>query len=530
MPRKRIPQPRFDAETIRACGELLRFAIEARPLPANALAARISLSIDRRDVARAVRSAFDELSPRQRKIVVRCEIRGEPYGAVAKSLHLSERHLYRERRAALSRIACRLLTDEPANTEPAVTIAPDAFDAHVALSEALENAGDWRAAAQTLELLGGDIAAEQRGAVEVRLARLYRDADQFTQAYHHANLANTLAAEVTTDGDLARVEANIALAGVAMAGGNWKLADALAQQSIDRLRPWIDGSFGARVPSALAQGLLLKAELLADNGGVDQALKLASEACSVVDRNATDPSTEISSHAMVAMMSSLLAKDAQRSEELLRDCYRAALAAGLIRGSLIIATHLSTHYRLAGRPGDAARLLAPLVDSARIAGTGWVHAGVLSELANANFEAGALAAAAAYVAELSKYSSGNPLTQASQEMSRARLYLARQAFEPALEGAAAGEAVYANIGLGRYVGLSLLIQAEALCGMEESELAQRAIMQAVDVLKQTSHPRPLANAYRLMARITGRSQYAGVARKLLREIDAFPRRSEEGVP
>jgi hypothetical protein len=66
--------------------------------------------------------------------------------------------------------------------------------------------------------------------------------------------------------------------------------------------------------------------------------------------------------------------------------------------------------------------------------------------------------------------------------------------------------------------------------MEESELAQRAIMQAVDVLKETSHPRPLANAYRLMARITGRSQYAGVARKLLREIDAFPRRSEEGVP
>lgn len=315
-----------------------------------------------------------------------------------------------------------------------------------------------------------------------------------------------------------------------MAGGNWKLADALAEQSIDRLRPWIGGSIGARVPSALAQALLLKAELLADNGGVDRALRLASEACSVVDRNPTDPSTEISSHAMVALMSSLLAKDAQRSEDLLWDCYRAALEAGLIRGSLIIATHLSTHYRLAGRPADAARLLAPLVDSARIAGTGWVHAGVLSELVNANFEAGVLAAAAAYTAELSKYSTGNPLTQASREMARARLHLARRAFKPALEGAAAGGAVYANIGLGRYVGLSLLIQAEALCGMGESELAQSAIAQAVDVLKETSHPRPLANAYRLMARITGRSQYAGIARKLLREIDGSPGRSEEGVP
>jgi hypothetical protein len=525
---KRTVQPRFDAETIRACGEVLRFAIEARPLPASALASRISPSIDRRDIARTVRAAFDELSPRQREIVIRCEIRCEPYAAVAKSLHLSERHLYRERRAALSRIAHRLLTHEPA--KPSITIAPDAFDARVALSEALENAGNWRAAAQTLERLSGDVVAERRGAVEVRLARLYRDADQFTQAYHHANLANALAEEATSDRDLTRVEANIALAGVAMAGGNWNLSDALAQQSIDRLRPWIDGSFGARVPTALAQALLLKAELLADNGGGDQALRLASEACSIVDRNATDPSTEISSHAMVAVMSSLLGKDAQRSEELLRDCYSAALAAGLIRGSLIIATHLSTHYRLGGRPADAALLLAPLVDSARIAGTGWVRAGVLGALVSANFEAGALAAAAAYTVELSEYSTGNPLTLALQEMSRARLALARQAFKPALEGAAASHAVYANIGLGRYVGLSLLIQAEALCGLGESELAQRSIAQALDVLKATSHPRPLANAYRLMARITGRSQYAGIARKLFREIDASPRHSEERVP
>lgn len=303
-----------------------------------------------------------------------------------------------------------------------------------------------------------------------------------------------------------------------MAGGNWTLSDALTEQSIDRLRPWIDRSFDARVPSALAQALLMKAELLADNGGVDRALTLASEACSIVGRNATGPSTEISSHAMFAVLSSLYARDAHRAEELLRECYRAALAAGLIRGSLIIATHLSTHYRLAGRPADAARLLVPLVDTARIAGTGWVHAGVLGHLVNASFEAGALDAAAAYTAELSKYSSRNPLTQALQQTSRARVHLARQQFKPALEGARAGEAVYASIGLGRYVGLSLRIAAEALCGMGEPELARRTIAQAVDVLKDTSHPRPLAYAYRAMARITGRAKYASVARKLLREI------------
>ena len=56
-------------------------------------------------------------------------LRGEPYAAVAKSLHVSERHLYRERRTALSSIVHRLLTAEQTKTEPAVTVVPGAFDA-----------------------------------------------------------------------------------------------------------------------------------------------------------------------------------------------------------------------------------------------------------------------------------------------------------------------------------------------------------------------------------------------------------------
>ena len=155
-----------------------------------------------------MQSVFAELSVRQREIVARCDIRGERYDAVAKSLHVSERHVFRERRTALSAVAHRLLTELPAAVKPAVTVAPDAFDVRVALSEALENGGNWQAAAGILERLAADVAAaEERGLVEIRLARLYRDAEQIVPAHHHALLARTLASRVTIGDELQCVEA-----------------------------------------------------------------------------------------------------------------------------------------------------------------------------------------------------------------------------------------------------------------------------------------------------------------------------------
>jgi hypothetical protein len=123
----------------------------------------------------------------------------------------------------------------------------------VALSEALENGGNWQAAADILERFAADVAAaDERGSVEIRLARLYRDAEQIVPASHHADLARTLASRVTLGGELQRDEADLAVAGVAVASGDWKLAGDLAQQSIERLRPSTDRSLGTRVPTALA--------------------------------------------------------------------------------------------------------------------------------------------------------------------------------------------------------------------------------------------------------------------------------------
>lgn len=450
---------------------------------------------------------------------MRCEIKGERYAAVAKAMHLSERQVFRERKAALSSVAQRLLALNLEETAPAVTVARDALDARIALGEALENAGQWQAAADVFERLADEMTLpEQRSPLEARLARIYRDADRFAAAHRHANLASALAARAASDGDLLRVESDVTLAGVTAASGDWKRANALVQQSIDRLRPWTQRSSGARVSEALVQALLLRAELLVDDGGVDRAYKLASEARSVAGRYVPAPATEIAARTMFAVASILSARDPAGSEALLLRCYRDALEAGLIRGSVIIAVHLSMHYRIAGRPAEVLALLAPLLGAARVAGSGWVYAGVLCQLTSASLNAGELDTAAAYIAELSKCPGSNPLTRAAQQLLSAQCHLVREEFRAALADARAAEAVYGRIGLGRYLGIALRVEAEALSGMGESEPAERTIAQAIEILRDTHHPRPLAGAYRAMARITRRPQYAGVARRLLREI------------
>ena len=413
MAKKRLPQPRFDAETIRACGELLGLVDEARSLRANAIVAQISPAGEHRDVAKTVRCVLDQLSTRRHEIVVRCDMRGEPYASVAASLHISERHLFRERRAALSQIAQALLGAEQASDASRIAVAPDALDVRLQFSGALENGGNWQAAAENLERLAADLEKpEQRGAIEIRLARLYRNADQLAPAYRHAGVARTLAARATEDGDLQQIEADVALAAVAMCSADFKLADQLAQQSIVRLRRRGDRSVGTRVPNALAQALLLRTEMLVDNDDVAAAFNLASEASSIAGRNAADSVLEISARELTALTSLFLRRDVQRSEEVLWDCCRAALAQGLIRESLTIAAHLSVYYRLSGRAVDALRVLTPLLGTARIAGIGWVHSAVLCELIHASLDAGRVNAAGGFAAELSTCTADNVFTRA----------------------------------------------------------------------------------------------------------------------
>jgi tetratricopeptide (TPR) repeat protein len=520
MPRKRASQLQLDAATIRACSDLLRQLDSSNRLRSNPLVARLQAGADRDGLARAVESALRRLSPRQRGIVVRCDVGSEPYAAVAASLHVSERHLFRERRAALSLIAQALLNGESSSSPATVTLVPDALETRIATAESLADRGAWREAAEMLERVAEELPAERRGPLEVRLARVYQDVENIPLARKHLDAARELAVRFADGQEWQLAEADIALAAVSAVSGNWIGADAIAARGVGQLRGWLDQSTDARIPRALVDGLVIQAEI-ADSRGDDKALTFSSQAYDVMaGTDAVDDRSAIGARSVAAMTFINRAKDLQRSEDILWDCYRAALSRGMTRGSLVIAANLAAHYRLTGRPAEAVRLLNPLVGAARVAGNGWVQAGVLCQLVCANLTTGALVPAAAHLAELSKAAAGNPITQALVDLTQARIELAKADFGRAFRSAVSAETGYAKVGMRPMAGTALRIQAEALADLGRGEEALRAITLAIDAIKETGHPHRLATAYLLMARIGGRPQYAIAARRLFRETQA----------
>jgi tetratricopeptide (TPR) repeat protein/predicted DCC family thiol-disulfide oxidoreductase YuxK len=509
---KRARPAPLDAATIRACSDVLRGHASQRRWSANALVARIPAQIGADAIARIVDAALLELTERRREIVTRCEMDGESYADVAVALHVSERHLFRERRAALSHIARALLNAEKPRRQP-VTVAPDAVDARVATSAVLEQSGRWQVAADMLERVAPELSTDRRVPVELRLSRLYRNADRFALAMHHAQAARALTTEPWQC-----AEADVGVASIATCSGDWRRADALIERSLETLRTAATPDSDGRIQNAFVEALGIQIEL-AGSRGVDAAVAPAEEAArAIAGSTAVDVRVVIGVRSVAAMSDILRARRLAHSEAVLWDCYHRALACGFTRDSLIVAMQLSAYYRLSGRPGDALALLAPLVGAAGVAGTGWVRGAMLNELVYASLATGAIGPAGAYLDAFAGFAMGNALTQASAELARARVLLARREFAAALRFATAAEAAYAGIGQPRLMGTSLRMQAEALNALGERERALRAITAAVDLIKETSHPQRLATAYRVMARISGRQQYAIAARKLLRSI------------
>jgi len=511
------PRTRLDAATIRACGDLLRRLGSTNGFHSNVLVAQLPAGQSSKRMGEIVGSVLNDLPPLVREIVTRCDIGGEQYAAVAKALFVSERHLFRLRRDALARIADALLRDELPSTTHAVEVLPDALDARLRMSEALADRGAWREAGELLKDLVTEVPAERRGALEVQLSRLYVDADRFDLARHHAEEARGLASRCSEDQQWQRAEADVSLAVVAAGSGDWIAADAILQRSVTELRSWIAQSNGTRVRHALVTGLLVQAEI-ADNRGDDAEIDLATQACSLVKgSDPVDGRVALEARTMVAVTSLIRGKNSQRAEASLWDCYYSAVAAGMLRDSLIIATNLAGHYRGKGQPAEAVRFLRPLLGTARVAGSGWVHCGVLSHFVKASLEMGALERAAAYLEKMSDVAGDNVISQADVALTRARVQFALANFEPARRAATAAETAYAEMDMSRPVSTALRTKAEALAALGRSAEALRAITQAIEIISESGHPLKLAGAYRSMARISQRPQYAVAAERLVRE-------------
>lgn len=516
-----------DHDELRACRELLRHLNHPRRLRDNVmvrrmLSAKYGDAIPLTDAALVatvgalIESSIETLPTRQQIIVRRCNLGGERYADVARSLFISERHAFRERNAAVQNILAHLRSQRRARIETAAVA--DTFALHVAHARTLEQNGNWATAVEVLKRLRSDaVDDDARCYVETKLVRVYDQAERFADANDHLNAALVLA---TAAGKSSwhSAEVGVAAARLAAATGDSRGADQLARRSCSALESWAHGSTRPRIRDALVDGLVLRAELAIGLGELDASASLASRARELVAHAPSiDPQTAIAASTTWAAVEFLRVGDGRSSEQELLRCYALAAHTGLTRQAIVVATHLSGCMRLTGRVSDAARFLTPLVPTARIISRGSAAA-FFCELVSSYIESRNLKGASLYLAELRRDGLRNPLAQASADFVAAKTQLALRDYASALEAAERAESSFRRLAQDRVVGTSLRLQAEALAALGQRKRALAAIKSAIEILAGRSHPARLAAAYRILAALSGKVSYAATARRLLKQI------------
>lgn len=518
---------RGDPADLISCRELLRHLNHPRRLRGNRIARRVldtsGQDVDRLPdtelaafILRAVESTFDALSPRQQTIVRRCDLGGERYAEVARSLSISRRHAFREHNAAVRHILT-LLAPEAPMAETRVSDTIDALWLQMAHARALEQNGNWQAAAHVLERIASEVDAGLRSFVETRLVRLYREVERFALAEDHLTTARKFVTKLGDRGSWQHAEVDVAAARLAEAMGVSGEADRLARRACVQLGSWLHTNGEHRIRDALIDALNLRAGRAFGQGDLSASAGFTSAAREAIgDGQYVDTQNLINAHVASAMVGWVRAGGWRACERELLNCHSLATRAGFTREAIIVATYLGNCRRLVGCPMDSVRLLTPLLATARAVGIGAPAPHLLYELISANLDAHAVETAGSYLAELRELASGDPLMQVHAELVTAKTHLAQRNYAIALRSAEAAESTFARSGRGVYAGNSLHLQAEALAGLGQKDRAIKTLRLAIEMLAGRSHPTKVGEAYHLLGKLSGETKYFVTARRLAR--------------
>src|ERR1700729_522964 len=249
----------------------------------------------------AIEHALEELPPRQREILRRCDLEGESHPHAIARLAVSERHFYRERRTATERLAGILATTPK---------QPSAFDGEadrltlqLCLAEAAQQLGNNDGARRVLESSLADASPYQRLWLECRLAEVCCEAEATQEACRHLEAARRLEM-ASTDGDTvsgAQIAATEAL--IEWSLGNDANAVERASCVADMLRATKASRPTARASEALALALLVLSQRDLASGRWIAARRAALEARDLL-------SSSDSMRTVLAMRAGLTATDA----------------------------------------------------------------------------------------------------------------------------------------------------------------------------------------------------------------------------
>jgi tetratricopeptide (TPR) repeat protein len=506
-------RPTIGPRTRRLVSDLLRNLDRPRRLRSNPVAqaylAKRPLVSDetRRDseeIRSAVMRALDDLPPRQRAIVERCDLAGELHADVIDALAVSEGHFYRERGAALDHLGRTLAAGPPVARGSAIYVAPDGTTVGLACATSLEQAG---ASADGIALLEDLVRScedpTRKRLLLARMSELYANAGYPAQALDRIADACAFSAQHGNERVDAIVEAARAYA--LYRGGDERAAQAIAERQLVVLRSQLLESPDAWTAEAMALVDDVIIDRLASNGRMDAARTAANEGMTLIFRVAGVRPVTRSRLALNRASSKLgavstIGEAADELERLLQEATALGLACeiGAIAGRLIDA------YTIQGRATLAICLVQPLLATIRVASAPHVVADIYLELAVAHLEADDWRSALAAVQQMRSYALPQTYQFAASFLAEADAWLRARDARRALEAADAGVVLMTHLGRLRYVGSGMRLRALALAAAGNRAAAKASIFEAVDRLRGVSHPYIVARAERDAKRLSGR--------------------------
>ena len=471
-------------------------------------AMRIRLSIE---------LALEELPPRQREILQRCDLEGEAHPHAIARLAVSERHFYRERRTATERLAGILAT---------APRRPSAFDAEadrvslqLCLAEAAQQAGNNDGARRVLESTLADANPYQRLRLECRLAEVCCEAGATQEARRHLEAARCLE-RTSMDGDnlpAAEIAATEAL--IEWSVGDHADAVERASRVAHILRATMASRPTARASEALALALLVISQSDLVTGRWITARRTALEARTFL-------SSYDSMHPALAIRADLTATDAYmldpgRIDDAAleyRQHYRKAIGRGLSLEATRIGRRLSLFHRFSQRPRQAAEALERILPIARYLLPSDDRAEICLDLASAYTAWGKPASARDLIAEARTHALAGGFFSALCDIMAAAASLHEREYGETLRLSSRAEGEMQRLNRHDAVGSALRLQAQAHHALGNLPLARTLIGKALMSIEPVGHPFAIARTHRAAARITGRSMHHRRAEELFGQL------------
>jgi tetratricopeptide (TPR) repeat protein len=501
------------------CRELLRNSATPRRLRLNPLAQTLlkRSSNDRqpRDVLESlIDGALRQLSTRERCIIQRCEIDCDSAEHIAGEMGISKRHLYRQRRRILGKLAV-LLLNPPDKRAEIVLETIDSVDQLVKTSRVLEENGAYKVAAEVLERRAAEhLDPIERARLFLRLAELHARNASLARADESLEIALRHAAsasrhELVFDAEIALTRALL----VEESAKAEPLVAQLTEQSISLVRRANCAHYDPAAAAVLVKALSLRALAACFTGDLPRIGAAVAE-IRETRQHVVDADAQCDALYAEHLASLFCENDLRAAVAAITQVMRVAQGAGLSISAIMAAVSLASIYRLWRDSAKAIAILSTRLDVTRALGNRKTLASLLIELAGAHVDLRDHDRARHLLDEASSLAAGNASLQASLLRTSATDHLAARRFGDALDESRSAAEVYSQLGKARLIGTSLRSQADALLAMGDRRGALTAIRSAIAVFSTGSHRPELARAYALLARISGNTRHLETAKKI----------------